>query len=200
MTFDLIVWDFDGVLNVNPGGEVFPWIADLDRDLGIPPDSFRRFLRAPGQARDVLNGWCDLQERLAGWIEDEGHDITAEGFLAHWLVADDRPDPEAVGWLEASTSRKIIGTNNPAARARYIAERTRAGQSAERVFASGEMGVAKPDPGFFGQIERWAGLPPARILLIDDSAENCASAQRRGWRVFRFSSDTRHRLPGVLGL
>lgn len=194
------MWDFDGVLNVNPGGEVFPWIADLDRDIGIPAESFRRFLNVPGQRRDVLNGWCDLRERLAGWIEDEGHDITAEDFLAHWLDADDRPDTEAVAWFEASPGRKVIATNNPVSRAHHIRTRTVAGREAEKVFASGEMGVAKPSPGFFGQIERWAGLPPPRILLIDDSPANCASAQRRGWRVFHFSSETRNRLPGVLGL
>ncbi|WP_375261655.1 HAD family hydrolase [Palleronia sp.] len=195
-----MVWDFDGVLNVNPGGKVFPWIADLDRDVGISPDSFRRFLNVPGQRRDVLNGWCDLQERLSGWIEDEGHDITAEDFLAHWLTADDRPDAEAVSWLDACPGRKVIATNNPVSRAQYIRDRTSAGRVAERVFASGEMGVAKPSPGFFGQIERWAALPPPRILLIDDSAENCGRAQSRGWRVFRFAPETRDRLPGVLGL
>ncbi|SFG84865.1 putative hydrolase of the HAD superfamily [Palleronia marisminoris] len=194
------MWDFDGVLNVNPGGEVFPWIADLDRDVGIPPESFRRFLNVPGQRRDVLNGWCDLRERLGGWIEAEGHDITAEEFLAHWLTADDRPDAEAVEWLRESDGRKVIATNNAVSRARYIAERTEAGRAAAKVFASGEMGVAKPSPGFFGQIERWAGLPPPRILLIDDSADNCASARRRGWQAFRFGPETRDRLPRMLGL
>ena len=198
--FDLAVWDFDGVLNVNPGGEVFPWVSDLGEDIGVPPAAFRRFLNVPGQRRDVLHGWCDLEDRLKGWIADEGLSITAADFLAHWLTADDRPDAEAVGWMTMSAGRKVIGTNNPVARKRYIESRTEAGRAAEAVFASGEMGVAKPDPGFFGQIERWAKLAPPRILLIDDNAENCAAARKRGWRAFHFTDRTRADLPGMLGL
>ncbi|QFU10112.1 ?-D-glucose-1-phosphatase [Rhodobacteraceae bacterium THAF1] len=200
MSAPLTIWDFDGVLNVNPGGEVFPWVSTLDRDIGIPPASFRRFLNVPGQARDVLNGDCDLLDRLNGWIADEGHAISAEDFLAHWLTADDRPDAEAVGWMQAHAGRKVIGTNNPTARARYIAARTDAGRAAEHVFASGEMGVAKPDAGFFRQIEDWAKLPPNDLLLIDDSGKNITAAAKRGWRTFRFGPDTRDRLPEVLGL
>ncbi len=198
--FDLAVWDFDGVLNVNPGGEIFPWVARLDRDVGVPPESFRAFLRRPGQAREVLKGDADLLARLERWIDREGHAISAADFLEHWLTADDRPDPEAVEWLAAHGGRKVVGTNNPPARARYIRERTPVGRLIEAVFASGEIGVAKPDPGFFAAIEDWSGLAPARLLLIDDSAENCAAAARRGWRAFRFDPATRHRLPEVLGL
>ena len=198
--FDLAVWDFDGVLNVNPGGEIFPWVARLDRDVGVPPESFRDFLRRPGQARDVLKGDADLLARLERWIDREGHGISAEAFLEHWLTADDRPDEEAVAWLAAHPGRKVVGTNNPPARARYIRERTPVGGMIEAVFASGEIGVAKPDPGFFRAIEDWSGLAPARHLLIDDSADNCAAAARRGWRVFRYSPETRDRLPEALGL
>ncbi|CAM4228896.1 HAD family hydrolase [Palleronia rufa] len=197
---DVVVWDFDGVLNVNPGGEVFPWVARLKEDLGIAPASFRRFLNEPGQARDVLKGDADLLARLRRWIEDEGHAIDGKAFLEHWLVSDDRPDDQAVGWLAAHDGRKVIATNNPPSRARYIAERTRAGRLVETVLASGEIGAAKPDPGFFRYVEGWTGVPPNRLLLIDDSADNVAQAARRGWRTFRFAADTRDRLPGILGL
>ncbi|SPJ23410.1 HAD family hydrolase [Palleronia abyssalis] len=198
--FDLAVWDFDGVLNVNPGGEVFPWVADLDHEIGVPAESFRRFLNVPGQARDVLKGDADLLNRLRGWIAAEGHAIEAEAFLDHWLDRDDRPDATALELLATHPGRKVIGTNNPPARARYIAERTKAGQLVEAVFASGEIGVAKPDPGFFRHIELYSGLPPSRLLLIDDSDDNCRTAANRGWRTFCFTTDSRDRLPEVLGL
>lgn len=200
MNTDLVVWDFDGVLNINPGGDVFPWVPDLKRDLGIEPASFRAFLNQPGQARDVLKGDTDLLARLSRWIETEGHAIAPEEFLSHWLERDDRPDAAVVDWLAAHPGRRVIATNNPPARARYIAERTRAGRLAEAVLASGEIGVAKPDPGFFRYVEGWAGLHPSRMLLIDDSPENVAAAVARGWRAFRFGPDTRDRLPALLGL
>ena len=197
---ELVAWDFDGVLNVNPGGKVFPWVANLDRDLGVPSAAFRRFLDRPGQARDVLRGEADLLERLTAWIEAERLDISAQAFLDHWLAADDRPDEEAVDWLAAQDGRRMIVTNNPPGRARYIAERTRAGALVEKVVASGEIGAAKPDPGFFAHVERVSGLSPDRILLIDDSTGNVAAAAARGWRVFRFGPDTRALLPKVLGI
>ncbi len=198
--FDLAVWDFDGVLNVNPGGEIFPWVSRLDRDIGVPAELFRAFLREPGQAREVLKGDADLIARLDAWIAREGHDVTAEAFLEHWLSADDRPDEEVAAWYAAHAGRRAIGTNNPPARARYIRERTRTGALAEAVLASGEIGAAKPDPGFFRAVEDWSGLPPAGHLLIDDSAQNCSVAAARGWSVFRFGPDTRARLPEALGL
>ncbi len=200
MRYELAVWDFDGVLNVNPGGEILPWVKRLDAETGVPPDSFRDFMREPGQARQVLKGDADLLARLGAWIAREGHAISAEDFLEHWLTADDRPDAEAVAWFAAQPGRKVVGTNNPPARARYIRERTQVGRLAEAIFASGEIGAAKPDPGFFRAIEDWSGLAPGRLLLIDDGAAHCAAAVRRGWKVFRFSPATRGRLPEALGL
>ena len=52
----------------------------------------------------------------------------------------------------------------------------------------------------FARIEAWSGLPPDRILLVDDVAENIAAAEARGWQVFRFTDETRDALPARLGL
>ncbi len=200
MTADLVVWDFDGVLNAEPPQGPFAWVADLDRDLGLSPQAFREFLYQPGQAAKVLRGALSLEAALADWLTGQPTEVTAETLLTHWLQAEDRPDPEVIAWLESSPQRAVIGTNNPAPRADYIMQDMGFTRHVETIFASGPMGVAKPDPGFFAHIERWAGLTPPQILLIDDNRENIASAARRGWQTFLFDTHTRAALPGRLGL
>ena len=200
MTADLVVWDFDGVLNADLPEGPFSWVADLDRDLGLSPKAFRDFLYQPGQAAKVLRGALPLEEALDNWLSGQPTEVTADTLLVHWLHAEDRPDTEVIGWLENCDRRAVIGTNNPAPRANYIMKNMGFSHRVEAIFASGPIGVAKPDPGFFGHIERWAGLTPPRILLIDDNRENITAAATRGWQCFHFDHNSRTRLPERLGL
>ncbi|BBU57052.1 hypothetical protein KU6B_33170 [Mameliella alba] len=200
MTAELVVWDFDGVLNAEPEGEPFGWVADLDRTLGLSPRAFRAFLNQPGQAARVLRGALPLERALSDWLATQDTDVCAEALLDHWLRAEDRPDTQVIDWLARSPGRAVIGTNNPAPRADYIMDVMGLSAHVEAIFASGPMGVAKPDPGFFGQIERWSGLMPQDLLLIDDNRQNLASAARRGWQTFHFDARNRNDLPKRLGI
>jgi putative hydrolase of the HAD superfamily len=69
-----------------------------------------------------------------------------------------------------------------------------------KIFASGPLGVKKPDGAFFAAIEAWAGHAPQDILLIDDAEKNILAASARGWQTFHFTDETRARLPEVLGI
>lgn len=200
MTAQLVVWDFDGVLNAEPPGEPFGWVARVDDSHGLSPTSFRAFLDQPGQAARVLRGAVPLETALDDWLRRQDTTVNAADLLEHWLQSEARPDPQVIGWLERSPQRAVIGTNNPAPRADYIMETMGFACRVERIFASGPMGVAKPNPGFFGQIERWARLTPRQILLIDDNRRNTAAAAARGWQTFLFDEHTRHALPDRLGI
>jgi putative hydrolase of the HAD superfamily len=200
MTAALVVWDFDGVLNAEPPGEPFGWVARLDRTLGLSPTAFRAFLNRPHQASRVLRGEVSLEAELADWLDTQPVDVTAEALLAHWLEAEARPDPEVIDWLERSPQRAVIGTNNPAPRADYIMRQMGFADRVERIFASGPMGAAKPDPGFYALIERWSGLLPQDLLLIDDNRANVAAAARRGWQTHVFDDHSRADLPARLGI
>ncbi|MFD1342066.1 HAD family hydrolase [Litorisediminicola beolgyonensis] len=198
--YDLVVWDFDGVLNRNIRDGRFSWTDDLKTDLGIDPEEFSPDFFGRERIEDILRGRRDLVEELDAWLARRGHDLSGLAFRDYWFSRDAMPDAQVISWLDAHPGRRVIGTNNERHRARYIAEDLGFGARVERVFASGEMGVAKPDMGFYAEIERWSGLPPARILLIDDLARNTEAASRRGWKTFRFGDDTRDRLPETLGL
>lgn len=53
-------------------------------------------------------------------------------------------------------------------------------------YISGEMGVTKPDPRIYEQVETHCGLPAASLLFTDDRAENNSAAQARGWQTHLF--------------
>jgi HAD superfamily hydrolase (TIGR01509 family) len=42
----------------------------------------------------------------------------------------------------------------------------------------------KPDPALYRVVESAAGVPPARILFIDDRPENVEAARKLGWQAF----------------
>ncbi len=200
MSAALIVWDFDGVLNANIRDGRFVWADTLKADLGIDPKAFAHDLFGTGVIAEVMRGRIDLLAHVSGWLKAKGHEIPGPAFLDYWFARDTRPDAQVLDWLKAHPGRRVIGTNNEEHRTRYIEQDLGYAAHVERVFSSGRMGAAKPDPGFFAQIERWADLPPGEMMLIDDVAGNVAAAKARGWQGFHFTDASRVRLPEILGL
>ncbi|TMM52440.1 HAD family hydrolase [Sulfitobacter sabulilitoris] len=56
----------------------------------------------------------------------------------------------------------------------------------DRDFISGHMGVIKPDPNIYAQVEHQTGLGGADLLFADDRADNIAAAAARGWQTHHF--------------
>lgn len=200
MSYELVVWDFDGVLNDNMVDGRFVWIDDMERDLGLSLRRFSEHLFASGRMRSVITGREDLRDVLCPWLLAEGSACTPQDVLDYWFAKDALPDAQVVGWLTQSPARHVIGTNNEGHRAMFIEQHMGFGDLVERVFASGRMGVAKPDDGFFQAITDWADVPPERCLLIDDTAANVAAAQSLGWHGLVFDKTTRAQVPHLLGL
>ena len=200
MTPQLIVWDFDGVLNRNVVSGRFVWSDNLKQDLGLSPTSLQSFLFRSGRMRGVVRGQEDLRDAVAEWLEAESSDVSADALLSYWFQKDALPDADVLGWLAEIPARHVIGTNNEARRAAYIEEAMGFSDIVERVYASGRLGVGKPDGGFFAAIEAWSGVPVSATLLIDDHAPNVEAAIARGWQAFHFTDETRESLPNAMGL
>jgi len=200
LALDLVVWDFDGVLNRSVRDGAFAWQRQLKADTGLEPEAFNAFVFGHAKAGEVLRGRVDILDVVEDWLGGQDAAIGAEDLLTYWFERDIAPDPEVGALLDLCQARKVIGTNNETRRAAFIERSLGFGTRVDHVFASGRMGVAKPDDAFFEEIENWSGVRPARILLIDDGAANVAAAHRRGWNAFHFTDDTRHRLAGLLGV
>jgi HAD superfamily hydrolase (TIGR01509 family) len=52
----------------------------------------------------------------------------------------------------------------------------------DHVVLSHEVGHRKPDPEIFAHCERLAGLPPEKMVLVDDLPDNIQGARDRGWQ------------------
>ncbi|MEZ5731847.1 MAG: HAD family phosphatase [Paracoccaceae bacterium] len=113
--------------------------------------------------------------------------------------------PETVATLRALKARGTavfllsnIGAETFALAARrypFLAE-------ADRLYLSGPMQVTKPDPRIYAMVEADCGLPPGKLLFVDDRRENIAAAAARGWRTHLFDGpagwNARLRAEGIL--
>ena len=196
----IIAWDFDGVLNLNHDGEHYVWEDAFLAAVGQPASAFGSFVFSDLPPR-VIAGEIGILERLEQWTRAVPCKMSAAEILAFWLEQDARPDAEMVALVErlkAHGVRQIITTNNEARRAAYISDEMGFGARMERVFASGPMGVAKPDAGYYEQIAAEMGLPAGDLILIDDKAENVEAAIASGWQGFHFTGARRKTLIGML--
>ena len=196
----LIAWDFDGVLNKGHQGGFFEWQSSFEADLGVSAAVFTEFMFGSGQFAAVLTGQRDLLDLLSDYITAHNVPYEPKALLGYWLSKDANADAEVMGWLKACPTPGVIATNNETHRADHIWHKMGFSDHMQQIFASGRMGVKKPDPAYFQQIETWSGLNPQDILLIDDAEKNISAAAELGWQVFHFTNETRHNLPERLGL
>ena len=196
----LIAWDFDGVLNRGHQGGFHEWQSTFEAELGVSAAVFTDFMFGSGQFNEVLTGKRDLKDLLAAWKAAHAVPHEVDTVLDYWLTKDANVDDQVLAWVDACGIPGVIATNNEQHRAKYMWEVMGFQTRMRQIFASGPLGVKKPDGDFFAAIEAWSGLPPAEILLIDDAQKNITAAAARGWQTFHFTDETRDRLPEVLGL
>ena len=182
----LIAWDFDGVLNDGFRDGRAIWADNFEADIGHPIASFREHLSGQ-HFEDLVTGRRDLRQAVADWAERVGYPHGPDPVLRYWFEKDSHPVPAMLArlaQLRARGLRQVIATNNEAHRARFIEDEMGYAERVEQVFASGRMGVRKPDAGFFHHIADETGVAPGRILLVDDLEENVAAARAAGWQGF----------------
>lgn len=185
----VIAWDFDGVLNRSIKDGVFQWSKTFDADLGQSIGDFSQFVFRDRFDR-IITGQEDLRDRLAAWADKVGFEGGADRIMAYWFDRDALTDPEMLTLMDLATDqgiRQVIATNNENRRATYIETTMGFGPRIEHMFASGRMGVKKPDPQFFHQITDRLSVSPENMLLVDDHPPNVAAAKSLGWRTFLFS-------------
>jgi len=65
--------------------------------------------------------------------------------------------------------------------------------SFEHIVVSAEVGYLKPEREIYLLLAERAGFKAEEALFIDDMPENCAAAERLGWRSHRFTGAGRLR-------
>ena len=191
----IIAWDFDGVLNRNQADGHYVWETEFEQRTGQTARAFGTFVF--GRAPRVITGEIDILERLREWTATVPCKIDAGEILHFWLEADARPDPEMLALvddLNAAGTRQVIATNNDPRRTAYIANEMGMSGRVERIFASGNIGIAKPDTGYFRHITDALETTPSNMFFVDDLKANVDAAVEAGWQGYHFTLETRDAL------
>lgn len=187
-TISLVVFDLGGVIvrHCRTWDEGLK-AAGLDVRQGVEPEDAEAMRMQLGLS--LLCGLISVDQFVAGVAETTGHAYTvAEVGRVHAAWMGDAyegvaPVIERLAGIDVSLAvlsnmdeRHWLRLTQGSGRLAAI----EAVPMANR-FASFEMGLAKPMPGIYAEVERRMGVAAERILFFDDQLENTLAAERRGW-------------------
>jgi putative hydrolase of the HAD superfamily len=193
---DVVVWDFDGVINRNYDESGFLWSRALERDLGVSASAVQGVFFGEAWSR-VLSGKLDIRDLLAGCLPSMGYAGTPQSFLDYWMERDFYIDHEVLAVmkrLRAMGKVQAIGTNNEPVRTDLLWTKYEMNRICDRLFSSSSLGVAKPDWEFYAVVRNAFGISPHRLLLIDDTPKNIEGARDAGWQVLPYGDYSRGQL------
>ena len=117
-----------------------------------------------------------VEAALACWFEED--------FVVDAAVMD-----AAVGWTEQGIPLALVSNQEPR-RARYLEQRLAPLLAFCGTAFSGDLGVVKSDPTFYGRAEAHLGLARgAPVVFLDDTLANIQVASAHGWTGIHFTKD-----------
>ncbi len=172
-----IIFDADGVLIHR---EKY-FSERLEDDYGIPREKSLEFFN--GEFAECLIGKKDLKKVLPKYLKIWGWNKSLEELFDYWFTKEGKRDEELIDYINRlrKTGIKIfIGTNNEKHRADYLGEHMGLSKFTDKIYASGNVGFAKPDYRFFEHIIKEQKLNKDEVLFWDDDEENVGSAREFG--------------------
>ncbi|GAA1674026.1 hypothetical protein GCM10009745_16350 [Kribbella yunnanensis] len=171
-----VLLDADGVLQELPGG----WYSAMEPYLG---ERSREFLhRTWKDELPMLAGQGDYLPLLAATLQEFGVGVpVGEVYDAVWkniVVVEE--SLEVVRRLRRNGYGVHLGTNQEQYRGGYMRTSLGYDELFDVSCYSHELGVAKPDPGFFVEAGRRIGAELGSVLFIDDVARNVDGARAAG--------------------
>jgi len=184
-----VLFDVDGVL-------VHSWRfrQALERDHGITADMTTSFFK--GAFVRCIKGQADLMETLPPFLASWGWAGSASDFVEKWLSVENAPN-EAVLSVVADLRRRgipcFVASTQEHRRARYLANEMDFARLFDGLFFSSDLGVEKPDKGFFTAVAERLGRRGMDLLFFDDAVANVEGARSAGWWAERFTGVERLR-------
>lgn len=160
------------------------------RELG--EDRAREFfaavpIHAMNERVDLGEPWAESVAALAAehpdWAEAIGH------WHGRWIELASPAIPRSVRLLHALKARgtPVFALSNFGADSfEHAATHYPFFHDFDRLFVSGRLGLAKPDPRIYEAVERDSGLRGEDLLFTDDRLDNIEAAAARGWRTHLF--------------
>ena len=185
---DGVVFDFGGVISVSPreGWELYPFCASRGVSRAAVDAGWTKY-------RHLWDGgFIAFDELYRRTFADAGVAVTAADLARLWEI-------DAVGWirtlradtlalmraLKAEGKRIGILTNmSPDFHERLFVPRAAAYRAlADAEVVSGLEKLYKPERPIYDLMARRMGLPPERLLFVDDTPANVEAARAYGWQA-----------------
>ena len=177
-----LVFDLDGTL-VDSSVDLANAVNALLAELGRPPLPKRTIIGMVGEGASVL-----VRRALTAASLDPDTPAALERFLAHYdphLLDHTRPYPGIVDVLDTLAERVAMAvlTNKPA-RATHVMLDGLGMKKYFRGIIGGDTSLGrKPAPAGLLHLAADAGIEPARVLMVGDSAVDLATARNAGTRI-----------------
>lgn len=189
-----VLFDVDGVLvhgyHSRPELQRH-WDKDLLEDLGIDPERFRNEFIFDVFVKKVIPGKMALVEALDRVLPSLGYRGPTQRLVSYWLSHDSELN---VGLIEVVRQLRTTGairlcmaTNQEHLRAQWLWQGLGLGELFDDMFYAARLGVAKPDEGFYREVERRLGPQTEPPLFFDDSPKVIAAARRFGWEAVEYN-------------
>lgn len=176
-----VMVDVDGVIVVHPHPQ--GWSVDLERDLGLPSGKLHAAFFEP-HFSDIVRGRAQLRARLAPVLAEIAPHLTCDQFIRYWFEHDAHLNVTLLDQLERVRQRGLalhLATVQEHERAAFLWQSLGLRERFDAIHYSADLGVAKPEPEFFAEVERRTGFVPNEVFFIDDRAENVEAARNCGW-------------------
>jgi putative hydrolase of the HAD superfamily len=190
-----VFFDVDGVLvhgyHARPELQL-RWDENLLEDLGIDPEQFKEKFIYDVFIKKVLIGKVGLVEALDRVLPQLGYKGPTQRIVAYWLEHDSQLNVQLIDVarkLKATGLKIYIATNQEHLRAQWLWQGLRLGEIFDDMFYAARFGVAKPDPGFYAEVERRLGPQTEPPLFFDDSPKVIAGARKAGWEAVEFNAN-----------
>lgn len=179
-----VLLDIDGVLN---HGERFS--DRYKKEIKVAPEVIDNFFK--NRFGLCLIGKADLREELEDVLKDWNWKGTVSDLLNFWFEGEVNPTKELFEIVEQLKSENVplfAGTNQEKYRSEHLKRVLKLKDKFKKVYTSADVGVKKPELGFFNAILKENNIKPEELVYWDDDEENVASAKGLGINAFVYRS------------
>ncbi|QUY45773.1 HAD family hydrolase [Acaryochloris marina] len=163
------------------------WLSCIERLIDPDADKQSFLVEVFEAESQCITGQADFEIELSKVLNHWGSKVHVDDAARIWHKI--LPDPDILRYvrqLRSAGELVCLATNQHHYRYRFMTNELGYGQMFDTLFASCEMGIAKPSESYFIQICQQLDLSASNLLFIDDITRNVESAKSCGLFAERF--------------